>query len=336
MMKKSTAVIISFVIIGLLVIAGFSQCQMEEDPILFPVGAFPDSTYNLEGLNSEYDDYNMTLYEIYGYYYVIYSSNRNSNGGQFDLVQGQISFAFDRTTGYFALTSGSTADQFLTNLLLTANTTGNDFGPFRIFSPYDGYEYLIVASETEDGDLDLQYFKNLPAFDNQIPYIDGPMPVSLLNSGSDDAYITLDVDQDTLYFCSDRDGSFDIYAHKKPSDEIGLDVWFSSDFSESVKVESLNSSGNDKCPMVFRDIMIFASDRDGGMGGYDLYYSLFQNGAWNSPVNFGPDINTTSNEYRPLIGSHSDFSNFLLIFSSDRPGGAGNYDLYCRRIEMPK
>ena len=37
----------------------------------------------------------------------------------------------------------------------------------------------------------------------------------------------------------------------------------------------------------------------------------FRNGNWSSPVNFGPGINTSSDEYRPLIGYHSDFSEYL-------------------------
>ena len=65
--------------------------------------------------------------------------------------------------------------------------------------------------------------------------------------------------------------------------------------------------------------MVFTSNRPGGFGGYDLYYSVFKNGKWSSPVNFGPRINTASDEYRPLIGYHPDFTNIYMIFSSDRP-----------------
>jgi len=34
-------------------------------------------------------------------------------------------------------------------------------------------------------------------------------------------------------------------------------------------------------------LMVFASDRAGGFGGFDLYYSRLQNGKWSAPVNFG-------------------------------------------------
>jgi len=34
---------------------------------------------------------------------------------------------------------------------------------------------------------------------------------------------------------------------------------------------SLSGSSDDKCPFIYEDRMVFASDRDGGFGGYDLY-----------------------------------------------------------------
>ena len=82
--------------------------------------------------------------------------------------------------------------------------------------------------------------------------------------------------------------------------------------------------------------MIFTSNRPGGFGGYDLYYSVFRKGKWSSPVNFGPGINTSSDEYRPVIGYHPDFTNNFLMFSSNRPGGKGGFDLYFTGVNFPE
>lgn len=330
---KKPLTLITAVFTAIILISTLLSCQKDEDPILYPVGNFPDTLINLQGLNSTYDDYNMDIYQLYGLNYVMFSTNRLSQGGQFDVIQGQISFAFDKRNGYFELGSGLTSEPFLAKLLLTVNSERDDFGPYRLFSTIDGYEYMLTATDAGETNLDLQYFMNFPVYNNQLPNIDGPMPVTLLNTGSDDAYITLDMDQDSLYFCSNRDGFFDIYFHSKPSETMSLEEWLGSPFQESVNVEVLNSDGNDKCPMLFRDMLVFTSDRDGGFGGFDLYYSLFRDGNWTEPVNFGPKINSTADEYRPLIGAHTDFSNLLLIFSSNREGGKGNFDLYCRGIE---
>jgi hypothetical protein len=42
----------------------------------------------------------------------------------------------------------------------------------------------------------------------------------------------------------------------------------------------------------------------------------------------GPEINSSYNEYRPVIGRDLLFENPFMVFSSDRPGGKGGFDLY--------
>ena len=74
--------------------------------------------------------------------------------------------------------------------------------------------------------------------------------------------------------------------------------------------------------------MVFASNRNNGYGGYDLWYSVYSGSGWGGPVNFGPEINTEYDEYRPAIEEFSDSKNDLMIFSSNRPGGKGGFDLY--------
>ena len=318
-----------------LITVNLSSCKKSENPIKFPTGNFPDTLFNLLNINSAFDDYNLDIYQINGDYSLIFSSNRGSSGGQFDLIQGVISVVFDQTTGEFGLGNNINNNTFLTNLLNKANTAGNDFGPITLFSSVDGYEYMLLSSVNATGNLDFFYLRNRPFFGTVLPEVVGPFPVKLLNTSSDDAYISFDTNQDTAYFSSNRNGSFDIFLHRKPS-ETNPDSWFNLDYSASAPVESLNSTSDDKCPLVSKDVMVFTSNRPGGMGGYDLYYSLFRNGNWSSPVNFGPEINTSSNEYRPVIGFHPEFSNHFLIFSSDRPGGKGGFDLYFTGVEIPE
>jgi len=317
----------------LLVSLGLVSCKKMENPIKFPQGEFPDSTISISSLNSADDDFNTSLYMLYGNFSIVFSSNRGSTGGQFDLVQGQLSFSWDQTTGVFGLGSEMINDAFLTKLLKAANTTGNDFGPYRLFSNVDGYEYLILSSVNSSGDLDFYYLKNQPAFGTSLPEILGPYPVKLLNTTADDVYIAFDTNQDTAFFSTDTGGDFDIFLAKRAA-ETDLTTWFNGNYTASTPLDSINSDGDDKCPFYFRKVMVFASNRPGGMGGYDLYYSLYEDGKWRSPRNFGPEINTSSNEYRPVLAPHEDFSNHLMIFSSDKPGGKGGYDLYFRGVSF--
>lgn len=76
---------------------------------------------------------------------------------------------------------------------------------------------------------------------------------------------------------------------------------------------SLNSEGS---------LMYFASDKEGGFGGYDLYYSVKNGTTWSSPVNLGPQINTAGDEITPFISGN------VLYFSSDRHYGFGGFDVF--------
>lgn len=334
-MRKSVYTSCKNLILGLLASQLLiSSCSVEEEnPINFPSGAFPDTVLNMGKINSKFDDYNMDSYVLTGNGPIVFSSNRNSQGGQFDLVQGNIAFVFDQTDGYFELTSSVTNDSYLNSLITKANTPGNDFGPYRFFSSSDGFEYLVLSSVNSQGNLDIKYLRNRPQFSQNIPDIEESTPLTLLNSAGDDAYFCLDGNQDSAYFCSSRSGDFDIYVQAKP-EKTELSTWFIQNQAPSSLVESLNSAADDKCPMLMNKVMVFTSNRPGGLGGFDLYYSILRNGVWSSPVNFGPGINSSSNEYRPLLGWHENFTNYFLMFSSDRPGGEGGYDLYFTGVEF--
>ena len=93
---------------------------------------------------------------------------------------------------------------------------------------------------------------------------------------------------------------------------------------------------DDKCSFIISDFMVFASNRAGGYGGYDLYYSRFENGVWNAPINFGEKINSEYDEFRPIVralGDSTYFKNDFMLFSSNRPGGKGGFDLYYTGIQ---
>ena len=71
------------------------------------------------------------------------------------------------------------------------------------------------------------------------------------------------------------------------------------------------------------NMMIFASDRDGSLGGMDLFISRKVGDQWSAPENLGNNINTTGNEFYPFLDSDNN-----LFFSSDRLPGYGGYDIF--------
>ncbi len=72
-------------------------------------------------------------------------------------------------------------------------------------------------------------------------------------------------------------------------------------------------------------ILYFASNRPGGMGGMDLWYSLVKDGTAGEVVNLGPQVNSAADEITPYY----DQPTGVLYFSSNRTGGKGGYDIYC-------
>ena len=78
------------------------------------------------------------------------------------------------------------------------------------------------------------------------------------------------------------------------------------------------------------DTLIFSSDKPGGYGETDIYYSVKTNYHWSEPVNLGPQINTSGKEeFSFLTDQH--LNGRFLIFASTGRGALGGLDLYyCR------
>lgn len=318
------------------IVTALTSCHEEPLRINHELGIFPDSVMALEGLNTEYDDYNIDIEAGYieSSRQVVFSSSRVSAGGEFNIVQGKIWYQFGQTTGYFQLYSGMTSDTFLGNLIAVFNTSADEFGPLRFFNSRNGLEYMAVATLTEENGLDIVFTSYIPTY-SPATHFDAPLPATLFNSPHNDAYLSLGTTGDTAWFCSDRGGNFDIYCITRPW-QSELDEWFTSAPAPAVKADSINSSHDEKCPFVKGRYMVFASDVPGGEGGFDLYYSIFRDGKWSSPVNMGPEINSPANEFRPVLGIDLKFENQFLVFSSDRPGGKGGFDLYLTGISLPR
>lgn len=72
------------------------------------------------------------------------------------------------------------------------------------------------------------------------------------------------------------------------------------------------------------DILYFVSDRPGGLGQTDIWYTEKQSdGTWGAPVNCGSQINTVAAETFPTVNEEG-----ILYFSSKGYAGMGGYDIY--------
>ena len=67
----------------------------------------------------------------------------------------------------------------------------------------------------------------------------------------------------------------------------------------------------------------YFSNRPGGEGGDDIWFVPLESGTWREPVNIGPPVNTSGNEWAP-----TPLADGRLLFSSDGHDGFGGQDLY--------
>ena len=140
----------------------------------------------------------------------------------------------------------------------------------------------------------------------------------------------------TLYFCDDWDWS------PRPGGLGGCDIWMATRASRSaswgtpVNVGApINTSANEISPMVCGDglALVFASTRAGGQGSYDLWTSTRETTQddWGEPVNIGEVVNSGSFDDEPSLSSDDR----ALVFTSQRPGGFGSYDLWMTTRKTP-
>ncbi len=148
-----------------------------------------------------------------------------------------------------------------------------------------------------------------------------PQEVSL----TEDSLITvghpaISPDELELYFVSDRPGGVgekDIWVARRQTtnDEFGR--------PENLG-ETINTKGNEMFPYVHEDgTLYFASDGHPGMGGLDIFRSVYTSDGWSEPENLGPPFNSAADDFGIVFkpGREEGF------FTSNR-GRRGIYDIY--------
>ena len=179
---------------------------------------------------------------------------------------------------------------------------------------------------TEDRKLNLSIYS--VAFDETI----SGTPKKLDLGDVEDSFMhpSIDTENNILYFSSNQgeNDDYDLYLSKM--DSLGK-------FSTIQKLPQVNSVANEAFPYVFKNLLFFASNREGGMGNYDVYYSKMEEGQLSTPVLLPSPINSGSDDFSlSLLDSLP-----LGFFSSNRKkdtldnsyvirfkGLSGNSDVY--------
>ncbi|WP_245906977.1 OmpA family protein [Reichenbachiella versicolor] len=135
--------------------------------------------------------------------------------------------------------------------------------------------------------------------------------------------------------CLSKDGKTLIFSRcESPKSIGGCDLFIAKMDEDSVwsSIQNMgvnvNSVGWDSHPSLTHseDTLYFASDRIGGFGLSDIYFTYKdENGAWTAAQNVGPIINTRNNEVSPFY--HPEYE--VLFFSSNgQLYKFGEFDIY--------
>jgi hypothetical protein len=189
----------------------------------------------------------------------------------------------------------------------------------------DGLSLYFASNEPGgSGDLDLWFTTRPTVFDSWVEPVNlGPT----VNSLVEDMRPSISADELSIYFTSKRSGGYGGFA----------DLWITTRASVSEPWgvpenlgPTVNSSFGEGLPSISADgRTLFFSDygfepfRPGGYGRQDLWVTTKDN-SWSTPVNLGPTVNSSAADFGPSISPNGT----ALYFSSDRPGGVGNYDIW--------
>lgn len=135
------------------------------------------------------------------------------------------------------------------------------------------------------------------------------------------AHPALSADGKTLYFASDRPGTYGQSDLWKVSINADGTLGAPSNLGETI-----NTPGKETFPMITDEgELYFATDGHPGLGGLDIFMTKeLENGSWKNPINIGTPGNSSRDDFAYLIDTKTR-RGFL---TSNREGGEGNDDIY--------
>ncbi|MFT7248464.1 MAG: outer membrane protein OmpA-like peptidoglycan-associated protein [Arcticibacterium sp.] len=121
--------------------------------------------------------------------------------------------------------------------------------------------------------------------------------------------------KDSSYNASDGINRVHLFIAEKSDDNWGNLIPF--------PFNSLEYSTGHPAFMKNERVLFFVSDKSGGFGGTDIYYSKYEGGRWFEPKNAGSSINSSGNEMFPYVDENN-----ILYFSSNGLPGLGGLDIF--------
>jgi len=150
-----------------------------------------------------------------------------------------------------------------------------------------------------------------------------PVPMPFNNNEYSVGHASLTADGKTMYFASDIPGGVggvDLYrTHRNPD----------GSWTEPENLgKKINTEGNEMFPFVHPDGMLFfASNGLLGLGGLDIFVAQIKEDGFGKPENLGVPVNSSYDDFAFVMDDNQKSG----YFSTNRPGGKGDDDIYLFR-----
>lgn len=222
-----------------------------------------------------------------------------------------------------------------TNIGAPINTSGSEYTP--IFPSNESFMVFTYRGEKSMGGKQILpnkldekngiYFEDVMiSYRNENNQWTEPKPITSINTNGHDAAVYVSHDGQKLFIYRNVGiGSGDIYVSKLDGSNWGI--------PEKVKGINSNFWEGSVCLSPDEKTIYFSSDRQGGLGGRDIYFAqLMPDGNWGNVKNLGPEINTMYDEDAPFV--HSDGK--TLFFASTGHNSIGGYDIFRSELKQGK
>ena len=206
------------------------------------------------------------------------------------------------------------------NLGDSVNTVNDEYWPSITV---DGYKLMFTRQERTPGKSNIRnqedFYISVQKDGGWSKAFNAGFP---LNTPQNEGAQSVTSDGEGIYFTAcDRPGGLgrcDIYYSsfngEKWSQPVNIGTPVNSNYWEAQP--SISANGK---------MLFFASNRPGGEGGMDIWYSVMSpDGKWGNPKNAGKIINTSNDEMSPFI----HFDGKTLYFSSNGHRGMGGHDIF--------